>query len=115
MPASTARATARTRVRGASRMIRPPTLPQPKPSAETRRPVLPNVRYSITLPPLPLRGQRVSGGLFRFRPTPGLTGALPPSCPALHDIAPGAVSGYNDIAYKESRDRPSTSAPDLSY
>src|SRR5262249_13078175 len=38
------------------------------------------------------------------------------ACPALHDIdiAPGAMSGYNDIAYKESRDRPSTSAPDLS-
>src|SRR5262249_45816013 len=92
MPASIARATARTRVRGASRMIRPPTLPQPKPSAETRRPVLPNVRYSITLPP------------------PAT------ACPALHDIdiAPGAMSGYNDIAYKESRDRPSTSAPDLS-
>ena len=27
--------------------------------------------------PLPLRGQRVSGGHFRFRPTPSLTGALP--------------------------------------
>ena len=26
---------------------------------------------------LPLRGQRVSGGHFRFRPTPSLTGALP--------------------------------------
>jgi hypothetical protein len=25
----------------------------------------------------PLRGRRVSGGLFRFRPTPSLTGALP--------------------------------------
>src|SRR5919106_3770041 len=44
-----ARATARTRSCRAPRMISPPTLPQPKPSIDTRSPVRPNSRYSMAV------------------------------------------------------------------
>src|SRR5919197_2239597 len=45
-----ARATARTRSWCSPRMMRPPTLPQPNPSIETRRPVFPNAWYSMANP-----------------------------------------------------------------
>src|SRR5262245_44534849 len=47
MPSSSARATPRSRSAGAPRTIRPPTSPHPKASADTLRPVLPSVRYSM--------------------------------------------------------------------
>src|SRR5215510_6232567 len=45
-----ARATARTRSWCSPRMMRPPTLPQPNPSIDTRRPVFPSARYSMANP-----------------------------------------------------------------
>src|SRR3954453_2229272 len=46
MPSSSARATARSWSAGSPLTISPPTAPQPKPSSETSRPVLPNLRFS---------------------------------------------------------------------
>src|SRR6266571_3929710 len=47
MPSSTARATARSRSAGVPRIINPPTLPQPKPSAEIVSPVRPRILCSM--------------------------------------------------------------------
>src|SRR5437867_6264652 len=55
MPSSIARATARSRSPGAPRMMSPPTLPQPNPSVETLRPVLPRFRNSMRAPPVRVR------------------------------------------------------------
>src|SRR3954447_21397908 len=46
MPSSSARATARSWSAGSPLTISPPTAPQPNPSSEILRPVLPNLRFS---------------------------------------------------------------------
>src|SRR5512134_2432898 len=53
MPASTARATARSRSAGVPLTINPPTSPHPNPSADTRSPVRPSTRCCIDTLPAP--------------------------------------------------------------
>ena len=59
MPASSARATARSWSAGAPLVIRPPTAPQPKVSTETCSPVRPSVRFSINQ--LPVERRELAG------------------------------------------------------
>src|SRR5713101_5206229 len=53
MPSSSARHTARSCSAASPLIISPPTAPQPKPSSDMSRPVLPNLRFSIAASVLP--------------------------------------------------------------
>src|SRR5215207_5339856 len=66
MPSSRARAAARSWSAAAPFTISPPTAPQPKPSSDTSRPVLPSLRFSMSPPPAvspALPGDKIAGKL----------------------------------------------------
>src|SRR6266566_2102413 len=68
MPSSIARATARSRSATLPRINSPPMFPQPKPSADTRSPVPPSDRCSISHLLLLIYGPRTAHGSF-YAPT----------------------------------------------